>query len=179
MSVASISQSCIPRTLEALRSLDFLCVAAHTMTPTAAVADLVLPKTTTLEEEEVDVSQTGACVTYTAPASTRIGEVRCDMEIASGLVARMRDRGALTAELLPWTNQADLNRFLIGDAPIDQSPCAGTASSNFHTNSEISLLRFSRRQVAKLNSTQARSRISGSIPCLITSRRFTSAQRRW
>jgi len=37
------------RTLEALRSLDFLCVSAHTMTPTAAVADLVLPKTTTLE----------------------------------------------------------------------------------------------------------------------------------
>ena len=108
------------RTLEALRSLDFLCVAAHTMTPTAAVADLVLPKTTTLEEEEVDVSQTGACVTYTAPASARIGEVRCDMEIASGLIARMRDRGALTAELLPWRNQADFNRFMIGDAPIDQ-----------------------------------------------------------
>lgn len=81
------------RTLKALKSLDFLCVAAHTMTPTAAVADLVVPKTTTLEEEEVDVSQTGACVTYTAPASTRIGEVRSDMEIASGLIARMRDRG--------------------------------------------------------------------------------------
>ena len=91
------------------------------MTPTAAVADIVLPKTTTLEEEEVDVSQTGVYVTYTAPASTRIGEVRCDMEIAAGLIARMRDRGALTAELLPWKDQAELNRFLIGDAEIDQA----------------------------------------------------------
>jgi thiosulfate reductase/polysulfide reductase chain A len=27
----------------------------------------------------------------------------------------------LTAELLPWTSQADLNRFLIGDAQIDQA----------------------------------------------------------
>ncbi|HEY8747595.1 MAG TPA: hypothetical protein VIM11_06465, partial [Tepidisphaeraceae bacterium] len=25
------------------------------------------------------------------------------------------------AELLPWTNQVDLNRFLIGDAQIDQA----------------------------------------------------------
>jgi thiosulfate reductase/polysulfide reductase chain A len=108
------------RTLAALKSLDFLCVASQTMTPTAAVADLVLPKTTTLEEEEIDVSQTGVCVTYTHPASARIGEVRCDMEIAAGLVARMRARGALTAELLPWANQADFNRFLIGEAQIDQ-----------------------------------------------------------
>ena len=40
------------RTIEALKSLDLYVVAAHTMTPTAAWADLVLPKTTTLEEEE-------------------------------------------------------------------------------------------------------------------------------
>ena len=71
------------------------------MTLTAAVADLVLPKTTTLEEEEVDVSQTGACVTYTAPASTPVGEVRCDMEIASGPNCTDARPGALTAELLP------------------------------------------------------------------------------
>ena len=41
------------RTIEALRSLDFVAVAAHAMNPTAEHADLVLPKTTTLEEEEV------------------------------------------------------------------------------------------------------------------------------
>jgi anaerobic selenocysteine-containing dehydrogenase len=108
------------RTLEALRSLDFLCVAAHTMTPTAAVADLVLPKTTTLEEEEIDISQTGMSVTYTAPVSRRIGEVRCDMEIAVGLLDRMRARGAVTAELLPWKSHAEFNQFLLGDATIDQ-----------------------------------------------------------
>jgi anaerobic selenocysteine-containing dehydrogenase len=108
------------RTIAALRSLDFLCVASQTMTPTAAVADIVLPKTTTLEEEEVDISQTGGCVSYTHPASARIGEVRCDLEIASGLLACMRARGAVTAELLPWETQAEFNQFLIGDAKIDQ-----------------------------------------------------------
>jgi anaerobic selenocysteine-containing dehydrogenase len=91
------------RTLAALKALDFLCVAAQTMTPTAAVADLVLPKTTTLEEEEVTVDQ----------------KARCDMEIAAGLYARMRDRGALAAELLPWRDQRAFNRFLLGDAKVD------------------------------------------------------------
>ena len=42
-----------PKTLEALQSLDFLVVATHMMNPTAEYADLVLPKTTGLEDEEV------------------------------------------------------------------------------------------------------------------------------
>ena len=108
------------RTLTALRSLDFICVASQTMTPTAAVADIVLPKTTTLEEEEVDISQSGGCVAYTHPASTRIGEVRCDLEIAADLLECMRSRGAVTAELLPWKTQKDFNQFMIGEAKIDQ-----------------------------------------------------------
>ena len=47
------------RTIEALRSLDFVAVAAHAMTPTAEHADIVLPKTTTLEEEEVSFMPSG------------------------------------------------------------------------------------------------------------------------
>ena len=123
------------RTMAALDSLDFLCVAAHTMTPTAAVADLVLPKTTTLEEEEIDVDQGAPCVTYTAPVSARVGEVRCDMEIAAGLVARLRANGALAAELLPWTSQAAFNDFLVGEAAIDRDALRrdGFASFPFTT----------------------------------------------
>jgi thiosulfate reductase / polysulfide reductase chain A len=106
------------RTLEALRSLDFLCVAAHSMTPTAAVADLVLPKTTTLEEEEVSLNAGGPAVTYTAPAIAPQGEARCDLTIAVGLLDRMRARGAVTAELLPWRTKRDFNQFLIGASGI-------------------------------------------------------------
>lgn len=80
------------RTLAALRSLDFLCVAAHTMTPTAAVADIVLPKTTTLEEEEIAFNPGGPAVTYTAPAIVPEGKARCDLTIAVGLLDRMRTR---------------------------------------------------------------------------------------
>src|SRR5258708_35902479 len=41
------------RTIEALRSLDFVAVARHAMTPTAGPGDLVLPHQTTLDAEEL------------------------------------------------------------------------------------------------------------------------------
>lgn len=107
------------RTLEALRSLDFFAVAAQTMTPTAAMADIVLPKTTGLEEEEVALTAKGPCVTYTAAVGAPQGEARCDLTIAVGLLDRMRALGAVEAELLPWKNREEFNRFLIGESNID------------------------------------------------------------
>jgi anaerobic selenocysteine-containing dehydrogenase len=108
------------RTLAALRSLDFLAVATHTMTPTAALADLVLPKTTALEEEEVSLHAGGPCIVYTAPASNRRGEARPDVEIAAGLLDRLRSRGAVAAGLMPWRTQRELNEFLLGESGIDR-----------------------------------------------------------
>lgn len=105
------------RTLAALRSLEVLAVAAHTMTPTASVADLVLPKTTTLEEAEVTLDPGGPNIAYTAAVPAR-GEARSDLDIAVGLLDRLRARGAITAELLPWRSQAEFNEFLLGDSGI-------------------------------------------------------------
>lgn len=106
------------RTIEALRSLDLFVVATHTMTPTASFADYVLPKTTGLEEEEISFHASGACLTYTAPAAVRVGEVRPDIEIAAGLMERLRDRGALTADFLPWRTQPELNAFLMAECEV-------------------------------------------------------------
>ncbi|MDO9714311.1 molybdopterin-containing oxidoreductase family protein [Paracraurococcus lichenis] len=105
------------RTLAALRSLDLLAVAAHSMNPTAAVADLVLPKTTTLEEEEVTLDPSGPNIAYTAAVPAR-GEARSDLEIAVGLLDRMRARGAITADLLPWRRQTEFNAHLLGNSGI-------------------------------------------------------------
>ncbi len=101
------------RTLEALRSLDFLAVATHTMSPTAAVADIVLPKTTGLEEEEVTVQLQGPTVAYTAPVIAPQGEARPDIDMARGLIDRMAARGALTKDFMPWRNQREFNEYLI------------------------------------------------------------------
>jgi thiosulfate reductase/polysulfide reductase chain A len=108
-----------PRTLEALRSLDFLAVATHNMNPTAALADIVLPKTVTLEEEEVSLHQGGPCLVYTAPAIAPQGEARSDAEIAAGLLERMEHRN-----LFPWRNQREYNEFLLEKTGIPISAVA-------------------------------------------------------
>ena len=61
------------RTIAALRSLDFVAVAAHQMTPTAEWADIVLPKTTTLEEEEVMFVPSGPTVVFTRADGSATG----------------------------------------------------------------------------------------------------------
>lgn len=106
------------RTLDALRSLDFVAVATHEMTPTAAMADIVLPKTTALEEEEVSFAPAGPAVLYTRNAVPPGGEARCDLDIAVGLLDRLAARGAVTKNLLPWRSQREFNEFILGDSDI-------------------------------------------------------------
>ena len=107
------------RTMEALRSLDFVAVAAHTMTPTAEHADIVLPKTTTLEEEEVSFMPSGPTVLFTRALAPPQGEARSEIDIALPLLARMAERQAITRHLLPWASQREFNRYLLGDSGID------------------------------------------------------------
>ncbi|WP_430727126.1 molybdopterin-containing oxidoreductase family protein [Variibacter gotjawalensis] len=107
------------RTIDALKSLDHVVVAAHTMTPTAAWADIVLPKTTTLEEEQVHIHQGGPCVTFTAAAGRPNGDVKSDIEIARGLIERLAADGDADERFLPWRSQAEFNRFLLADSEVD------------------------------------------------------------
>jgi len=112
------------RTIAALKSLDFFAAASQTMTPTAAFADIVLPKTTTLEEEEVSLHVGGPCITYTAAIGSRQGEARSDLEIACGLIDRLQARGAIERDLVPWADHAAFNEFLLGDSGIDRAALA-------------------------------------------------------
>lgn len=119
------------RTIEALRSLDFLAVAAHSMNPTAALADIVLPKTTTLEEEDISINAHGPCVTWTAALAKRVGEARPDVEIAAGLLGRMVERGAADPKLMPWRTQREFNRFLVKDTGLDLETIAMEGYATF------------------------------------------------
>jgi anaerobic selenocysteine-containing dehydrogenase len=107
------------RTIEALKSLDLCVVASQTMTPTAAWADLILPKTTALEEEEINLNQKAPCVTYTAAASRPDGDVKSDLEIAVELIDRLAARGAADPKFLPWRTRGEFNDYLVGDSAID------------------------------------------------------------
>jgi thiosulfate reductase / polysulfide reductase chain A len=119
------------RTVEALKSLDLFVVAAHTMTPTAAWADLILPKTTTLEEEEINLNQKAPCVTYTGATSHRDGDVKSDLEIAVALVDRLAPRGAADPRFLPWRTRAEFNEYLVRDSAIDVAALRETGYARF------------------------------------------------
>ncbi len=88
------------------------------MTPTAEMADLVLPKTTALEEEEVSFVAGGPAVVYTRAAVPPCGEARCDLDIAVPLVDRLAQRGAISQNFLPWRDQRAFNAFILGDSGI-------------------------------------------------------------
>ena len=119
------------RTIAALKSLDFFTVATQTMNPTAAYADIVLPKTTTLEEDEVGLHSAGPCVTYTAAIGAPQGEARSDLMIARALIERLSARGAIERNLLPWADHRAFNEFLLGDSGIDLDALATTGYAEF------------------------------------------------
>ena len=106
------------RTAEALRGLDFVAVATHEMTPTAELADIVLPKTTALEEEEVSFSPHGPAVLYTRNAAPPHGEARHDLDIAVGLIDRLAACGAIAKNFIPWRSQREFNEFIVCDSGI-------------------------------------------------------------
>ena len=101
-----------------MKSLDFVAVSTQNLNPTAAYADIVLPKTTTLEEEEVQLIWGGPCIGYTNPVVAARGEARSDIEIALELRDRLKSRNALAQDFLPWANQRAFNEFLLGDSGI-------------------------------------------------------------
>nr|WP_156175288.1 molybdopterin-dependent oxidoreductase [Bradyrhizobium sp. LTSP849] len=109
----------LERTVAALNSLDFVAVGSQYMTPTAAWADIILPKTTTLEEEEVSLHQGGPCVTYTAAASVRQGEQKCDQEIAVLLIEELAKRQAIYRDYLPWKTQSEFAEYCVAKSAID------------------------------------------------------------
>lgn len=105
-------------TIAALRGLDLLAVATDHMTPTAELADYVLPKTTTLEEEEVSWEPGGPCLSLTQRVVPPRGEARTDWEIAIALKAKLQARGLIDYELLPWRSHREFLEFQLKDTGI-------------------------------------------------------------
>jgi thiosulfate reductase / polysulfide reductase chain A len=105
------------RTIAALRSLDFVAVATHLMTPTAELADIVLPKTTSVEEEDISFQAIGQIVLLSQAVAPR-GEARQEIDIAVPLLDRMEARQAVTKRLIPWRSQRAFNEHLLGGSDV-------------------------------------------------------------
>ncbi len=119
------------RTMEALAALDFLAVTTHMMTPTAELADIVLPKTTGLEEEEVSLDPGAPCVSFTRAVLAPRGEARSDFDIAIGLADRLEARGIAARRFLPWRTKREFTKFLMGDSGIDFENLERTGFAEF------------------------------------------------
>ncbi|MCL5736380.1 MAG: molybdopterin-dependent oxidoreductase [Actinobacteria bacterium] len=79
------------RVYQALHEVDFLFVSELTMTPTTALADIVLPAASYLETDSVVVLSGGAGVFHLEPQQkvVQIGQCRSDLEIINELAARL------------------------------------------------------------------------------------------
>ena len=84
-----LSYSKAQRTFEALKKLDFLAVADFFMTPTAALADVVLPAATYLEFDSIVTPPYSYPVISVQQKLTRVGECRSDYEILSDIGRRL------------------------------------------------------------------------------------------
>jgi len=75
----------------AFEKVDFLVVADLVMTPTAALADIVLPVASYLETDGVVVSRTASGAVALEPQLevVRVGECRSDIEILGGIARRL------------------------------------------------------------------------------------------
>jgi anaerobic selenocysteine-containing dehydrogenase len=108
----------IRSTVAALRKLDLLVVATDHMTPTAELADFVLPKTTLLEEEDVSADQGAPCVAVVQRALPPRGEAKCDMEIAIGLRDALRRYGAIDYDVFPWNSHREFIDYQLRETGV-------------------------------------------------------------
>lgn len=101
------------RVREALMNLDFLAVATDSLNPTALLADVVLPKTTSLEEEEVSWHPGGPTVNITQQVLPPIGEARSDVDALGQLAKKMRTRGSFVHDFVFWSTHRQFNEYLL------------------------------------------------------------------
>ena len=99
------------RTYNALKKLEFLAVSDLFMTPTAALADIVLPAATYLEYDSISITPYYPAVQIQQKV-TSIGECRSDFDIVNGLAKH------LGLEKFFWENIEDFFDMLLQSSGI-------------------------------------------------------------
>jgi anaerobic selenocysteine-containing dehydrogenase len=105
---AMVSYSNVKRVEEAIHKLDFLAVCDLFLTPTAALADIVLPASSWLERDNMISSfQTSYTYTIVQQKAVTVGEARSDVDICIDLANRLG-----LGELF-WKDSEDLYNHLL------------------------------------------------------------------
>jgi anaerobic selenocysteine-containing dehydrogenase len=101
------------RTAEAFKKVDFTVVTDMFMTPTAQLADIVLPASSWLENDEVADTHMGWCVLIRQKVA-EIGECRDDKQILFDLAHRMGMN-----DDFPWKDVREFCNWTLEDTDID------------------------------------------------------------
>jgi anaerobic selenocysteine-containing dehydrogenase len=110
---ALVSYSNSSRVMDALNQLDFLLVTDLFMTPTAEMADLLLPASSWLERDNIISSfQTSPTYTIAQCQAAAVGEARSDIDIICDLAHRLG-----VGEHF-WRDEKELFDFLLGPAGL-------------------------------------------------------------
>ena len=110
-------------TEEMLKKLDFLVVTVTSITPTAELADILLPKTYTFEEDNVFMQHgvpAGHFVGITQKIIEPLGESWSEHKICYEILDRMRQKGSIEKKQirLPWRNDREFVDYLLKDSDL-------------------------------------------------------------
>ncbi len=98
---------------KALKKLEFLVVSEMFMTPTAQYADLILPASMWLEQDDIVNNLKLWCVTARKKVA-RVGETRDDRDVIIELAHRLGLKKAF-----PWKSYADFLNHMLEDSGMD------------------------------------------------------------
>jgi anaerobic selenocysteine-containing dehydrogenase len=97
--------------VEALKSLELLVVCTDTRSPTAELADFILPRAHPFEIDRVVVSGYGQWVMAAEQAVEPAGESWDDIKIFHELTERMKRKGYLDKSFIPWKDIHEFNDY--------------------------------------------------------------------
>jgi len=93
------------KVIEALQKLEFLVVLGYTPSPTAELADLILPMQHPLEQNNFQFNEYASCIHAMPKVVEPPKGCLDDMEIMYRLSGKMVEKGYIEKNLIPWKNR--------------------------------------------------------------------------
>ena len=99
--------------IRALKNLDFLVVSDFQMTPTAELADIVLPQAMAFEYDEITFVPFARSVQIRQKIVDPPGEVRYLTDVIFELKNKMASKGLIDEKFIPWKTKEEFFEFLL------------------------------------------------------------------
>jgi thiosulfate reductase/polysulfide reductase chain A len=106
------------RVVEALRSLELLVVCTDMMSPTAELADFVLPRAHPFETDRITGSGDGQWIMAAERVVEPRGESWDDIKIFHELTGVLKRKGYLDRSFIPWKDMHEFNDYRLEDMGI-------------------------------------------------------------